>query len=103
MIEPLEALPDVVWYLTSNGRDMWCRAPWGFFFSTAQAAAEFARAQSELELVPIGVQSKQLLSSESAAALRAQSVTRVFIDPQIDATTGDVFGTILRFEAETLQ
>ena len=29
-------LPDVVWYLTQNGRDMWCRVPYGFFFSSAE-------------------------------------------------------------------
>ena len=101
--EPIEVLPDVVWYLTSNGRDMWCRAPYGFFFTSADAAKHFAATQTALELVPIGVQSKQLLSTESAEAMRAQSVTRIFIDPQIDADSGDVFGTILRIEAETLQ
>ncbi len=99
MPEPLEVLPDVVWYLTSNGRDMWCRAPYGFFFTSSDAAAEFARKQSQLELVPIGVQSAQLLSAEAARALRAQSVTRIFIDPQIDAGSGDVFGTILRIDS----
>jgi hypothetical protein len=97
--EPLSALPEVVWYLTSNGRDMWCRAPYGFFFSSAEAANRFARTQSQLELTPIGVQSRQVLSSEAARALRAQQVTRIFIDPQIDDASGDVFGTILRIEA----
>ncbi len=101
MHEPLAALPGVVWYLTSNGRDMWCRAPYGFFFSSAQAASEFARAQSQLELVPIGVQSHQVLSSQATRALREMQVTRIFIDPQVDATSGDVFGTILRIEAES--
>jgi hypothetical protein len=98
MAEPLEILPDVVWYLTSNGRDMWCRAPYGFFFSTAEAARSFAAQQSELELVPIGVQSAQLLSTEASRAMRAQAVTRIFIDPEIDPQSGDVFGTILRFD-----
>lgn len=98
--EPLEILPDVVWYLTSNGRDMWCRSPYGFFFTTAEAATEFAKLQTTLELVPIGVQSAQLLSSEAARAMREQEVTRVFIDPSIDTKSGDVFGTILRFESE---
>jgi hypothetical protein len=96
---PLEVLPEVVWYLTSNGRDMWCRAPYGFFFSTAEAARRFGTQQSELELTPIGVQSAQLLSTDAARALRAQEVTRIFIDPQIDPQSGDVFGTILRIEA----
>jgi hypothetical protein len=97
--EPLEVLPEVVWYLTSNGRDMWCRAPYGFFFSTAEAARSFAARQSELPLEPIGVQSRQLLSTEAARAMRAQQVTRIFIDPEIDPGSGDVFGTILRIEA----
>ncbi len=100
MAEPLEVLPDVVWYLTSNGRDMWCRAPYGFFFTSADGARRFAERQTELELVPIGVQSAQLLSTEAARALRGQQVTRIFIDPQIDGGTGDVFGTILRIEAD---
>jgi hypothetical protein len=99
MPEPLEVLPEVVWYLTSNGRDMWCRAPYGFFFSTAEGAKSFARLQSELELTPIGVQSKQLLSTEAARAMRAQKVSRIFIDPEIDPQSGDVFGTILRIES----
>jgi hypothetical protein len=80
---------------------MWCRAPYGFFFSTAEAARSFAARQSELELVPIGVQSAQLLSTAAAQALRAQAVTRIFIDPEIDPQSGDVFGTILRLEAAT--
>jgi hypothetical protein len=99
MPEPLEVLPEVLWYLTSNGGDMWCRAPYGFFFSTAEAARRFAARQSELELTPIGVQSAQLLTTEATRAMRAQAVTRIFIDPQIDQQSGDVFGTILRIEA----
>ena len=35
---------------------------------------------------------------ETAAALREIDVTRIFIDPQIDAASGDVHGAILRLE-----
>jgi len=30
--------------------------------------------------------------------MRGQGITRLFIDPQIDPATGEVFGKILRFE-----
>ena len=33
---------------------------------------------------------------EMLAGLRDNAVTRLFVDPSIDAATGDVFGTILR-------
>jgi hypothetical protein len=99
MKEVISFLPSVVWYLTSNGRDMWCRSPYGFFFSTAEAASAFARSQApSLELLPIGVASVELVSSEGARSLRNQAVTRVFIDPQVDAASGDVYGKILRIE-----
>ena len=93
-------LPDIVWYLTGNGRDMWCRSPYTFFFTTKEAASAFARASaSELELSPIGLASADLLATEALHALRAMAVTRVFIDPQIDPASGDVFGKILRVDA----
>jgi hypothetical protein len=99
MNELISFLPPVVWYLTSNGRDMWCRSPYGFFFSSAEAASAFAAAQAPtLELTPIGVASIELISSAGARSLRQQAVTRVFIDPQIDSASGDVFGKILRIE-----
>ena len=41
-------LPDVVWYLTQNGRDMWCRVPYGFFFSSAEAAAPAKSAKASV-------------------------------------------------------
>ena len=34
----VELLPPRIWYLTSNGTDMWCRRPYGFLFSTGPAA-----------------------------------------------------------------
>ena len=99
MQDLISFLPPVVWYLTSTGRDMWCRSPYAFFFSSAEAASAFARAQAPtLELTPIGVASVELISSEGARSLRSQTVTRVFIDPQIDPDSGDVFGKILRIE-----
>ena len=92
-------LPDIVWYLTVDGQDMWCRRPYAFFFSSPEAASRFALAMdSTFPLVPIGVASKELVSGDGITALRALLVTRVFLDPQIDPTSGDVFGTILRFE-----
>src|SRR5262249_39568195 len=37
-------LTDRVWYLTRSGRDMWCRPPHGFFFTSSEAARAFAAA-----------------------------------------------------------
>ncbi len=92
-------LPDVVWYLSSNGTDMWCRSPYGFFFTTSEAATAFAGAQSKLELMPVGIAAKELISEDGLAAMRGLAVTRIFLDPQIDPATGDVHGKILRIEA----
>jgi hypothetical protein len=89
-------LPARVWYLTSNGVDMWCRRPYGFFFSTSDAAEQFAVAMQVAELTAIGLDASDLLRDETLAGLRSNSVTRLFIDPAIDPDTGDVFGTILR-------
>ena len=91
-------LPERVYYLTSNGRDMWCRRPYTFFFTSAEAAESFAVAiGSELALTAIGIASKELISETAVQALSRLEVTRVFVDPRIDPATGDVYGTILRF------
>ena len=96
--EFISYLPDRIWYLTQNGRDMWCRRPYGFFFSSSEAAARFATAmQTSFELTPIGIESRELVSSDAVEAMRQQEITRVFIDPQVDPGNGDVYGTILRF------
>jgi len=89
-------LPPRIWYLTSNGVDMWCRRPYGFFFSTSSAAEKFAQDMQVTELTAIGLDSTDLLRDETLAGLRQMEVTRLFIDPSIDPGTGDVFGTILR-------
>jgi len=90
-------LPERVWYLTQNGRDMWCRRPYSFFFTSSEAATAFAAAMgTAYALSPIGVASRALVSSESIEALRRMEVTRIFVDPQIEPTSGDVVGTILR-------
>jgi hypothetical protein len=89
-------LPARIWYLTSNGIDMWCRRPYGFFFSTSDAAEKFALAMEVAELTAIGLDASDLLRDETLAGLRQLEVTRLFIDPAIDPDTGDVFGTILR-------
>jgi hypothetical protein len=90
-------LTERVWYLTQSGRDMWCRPPHGFFFTSSEAATAFAAAVgTELELAPIAIASKELVSTEGIAAMRDLDVTRIFVDPKLDPETGDVFGTILR-------
>ena len=90
-------LTDRVWYLTRSGRDMWCRPPHGFFFRSSDAATAFAAAiGTALELTPIAIDSKELVSSEGVEAMRDLDVTRIFVDPKLDPETGDVFGTILR-------
>ena len=76
---------------------MWCRRPYTFFFTSSDAAVEFARdMRTEFELSPIGVNSKELVSKSVVDALTRLEVTRIFVDPRVDPTTGDVFGTILR-------
>lgn len=93
----VEILPPRIWYLTSNGTDMWCRRPYGFLFSTGQAAEQFAGAMGTgEELFAIGLDAGALISDEMLAGLRDSAVTRIFIDPAIDEATGDVHGKILR-------
>lgn len=90
-------LPPRIWYLTSNGSDMWCRRPYGFLFSTGEAAEAFARAMGTGEaLFAIGMEATAMISDDLLGGLRATAVTRLFLDPQIDLDSGDVFGTILR-------
>lgn len=93
----VELLPPRIWYLTSNGTDMWCRRPYGFLFSTGQAAESFARDMGTGEqLFAIGVDVGALISDAMLDGLRASAVTRLFVDPAIDQASGDVFGKILR-------
>ncbi|MSP60899.1 MAG: hypothetical protein EXR72_11250 [Myxococcales bacterium] len=93
-------LPDRVYYLTASGSDMWCRRPYGFFFTSGEAAEKFAlELGTELPLTAIGVASKELVSEDGVSAMRRLAVTRIFVDPRIDPATGDVFGTILRIAA----
>jgi hypothetical protein len=89
-------LPPRIWYLTSNGVDMWCRRPYGFWFSTGELAEKFAsEIGSEYGLSAIGMDTKDVLEP-ALAALRDLHVTRIFVDPSIDPESGDVFGQILR-------
>jgi hypothetical protein len=93
----VELLPPRIWYLTSNGQDMWCRRPYGFLFSSGQAAEAFAGAMGTGgELFAIGVDAGAMISDQMLAALRERAVTRLFIDPAIDPDSGDVHGQILR-------
>jgi len=97
MAQLVEFLPPRIWYLTSNGTDMWCRRPYGFLFSTGPGAESFAAAMGTGEdLFAVGVDAGALISDELLDGLRHSSVTRVFIDPAIDPANGDVFGKILR-------
>lgn len=98
----VEILPPRIWYLTSNGQDMWCRRPYGFLFSNGQAAESFAQSMGTGEqLFAIGVDAGAMISDEMLAGLRDTAVTRIFIDPQIDPQSGDVFGQILRLSPLT--
>ena len=93
----VELLPPRIWYLTSNGQDMWCRRPYGFLFSTGQSAEAFAKSMGNgEELFAIGLDAGALISDEVLGGLRDNAVTRLFIDPEIDAASGDVHGKILR-------
>jgi hypothetical protein len=100
MAKLVELLPPRIWYLTSNGQDMWCRRPYGFLFSTGQSAEAFAHAMGTGEaLFAVGLDAGNLLTGDILDGLRHTAVTRLFIDPAIDADTGDVYGKILRLAA----
>jgi hypothetical protein len=93
----VEILPPRIWYLTSNGSDMWCRRPYGFLFSDGVIAESFAKAMGNGEaLFAVGIDAGALISGEMLSGLRNSAVTRLFVDPAIDATSGDVYGKILR-------
>ena len=93
----VELLPPRIWYLTSNGQDMWCRRPYGFLFSTGGAAETFAKAMgTDEQLFAIGLDAGALISDRVLGGLRDSAVTRLFIDPAVDPETGDVHGKILR-------
>ncbi|HEU4610679.1 MAG TPA: hypothetical protein VFS15_01325 [Kofleriaceae bacterium] len=95
--ELVQVLPPRIWYLTSNGTDMWCRRPYGFLFSTGQAAESFAEAMGTGEqLFAVGLDAGALINDEMLDGLRNSAVTRLFIDPAIDPDSGDVHGKILR-------
>lgn len=98
----VDTLPPRIWYLTSNGQDMWCRRPYGFLFSTGQLAETFATAMGTgEELFAVGLDVGNLLNDDMLAGLRNSAVTRLFIDPAIDPASGDVHGKILRLSPLT--
>jgi hypothetical protein len=93
----VDLLPPRIWYLTSNGQDMWCRRPYGFLFSTGQAAEAFAHAMgTDEKLFAIGLDAGALLSDEVLGGQRNTAVTRLFNAPAVDPASGDVHGKILR-------
>ena len=94
--ELVDFLPARIWYLTSNGTDMWCRRPYGFLFSTGEGAETFAKALGNTELYALGLDAGALISNELLGGLRESAVTRIFFDPAIDPDSGDVYGKILR-------
>ncbi len=97
MQQLVDVLPPRIWYLTSNGQDMWCRRPYGFLFSTGQSAEEFAKKMGTgEELFAVGLDAGNLLTDEMLDGFRNTAVTRLFIDPAIDPDTVDVHGKILR-------
>ena len=98
----VETLPPRIWYLTSNGQDMWCRRPYGFLFSSGQSAEEFAKAMGTgEELFAVGLDAGAFISDDMLDGLRNSAVTRIFIDPSIDPANGDVHGKILRLSPLT--
>ena len=102
MHQLVELLPPRIWYLTSNGSDMWCRRPYGFLFSSGQAAEIFAKAMGTgEELFAIGIDVGNLISDAMLEGFRNTAVTRLFIDPAIDPDSGDVHGKILRLSPLT--
>jgi hypothetical protein len=97
--ELVSLLPARIWYLTSNGQDMWCRRPYGFFFSSSDAAEAFVRdVGTEYGLTAIGMDAGDLMTESVMEMLQQAAVTRIFVDPSIDPASGDVFGKILRIQ-----
>jgi hypothetical protein len=97
MADLVTLLPPRIWYLTSNGGDMWCKRPYGFLFSDGKAAEQFAAHMgNNEELFAVGLDAGALISDEILTGLRDSAVTRLFIDPSFDEATGDVHGKILR-------
>lgn len=98
----VDLLPARIWYLTSDGNDMWCRRPYGFLFSTGEGAEAFAKAMGTgTDLFAVGLDAGNLLTDDILAGLRNSAVTRLFIDPEIDPANGDVHGKILRLSPLT--
>lgn len=91
-------LPERIWYLSSNGQDLYCRRPYSFLFSNSDAAVAFGKAMGVTDLTAVGIDAKELASDDLIMAFHSMQVTRVFIDPQIDEASGDVHGTILRLQ-----
>ena len=84
-------LPAVLYYYTGDGSDLWCRRPYTFFFSSEERASRFlAQLGSAHPLTLLGVEREVVLRPEFLAGLRRLQVSRIFIDPEIDATSGDV-------------
>ena len=102
MEELVEVLPPRIWYLTSNGTDMWCRRPYGFLFSTGQAAEHSRRRWAPARSCSRSASMRARSSTTMLAGLRNSAVTRLFIDPSIDPESGDVHGKILRLAAADL-
>ena len=93
-------LPEVMYYYTRDGSDLWCRCPYTFFFSSEERASRFlGRMGSEHVLTLLGIERKAMLSPGFLEGLRRLQVTRIFLDPELDEDTGDVSGRILRLEA----
>jgi hypothetical protein len=93
----LGLLPPRIWYLTSNGDDMWCRRPYGFLFSSGEGAETFAKAMgTDEKLFAVGIDAAAQVLDGLFGGLRDSAVTRLFLDPSIDAASGDVYGRILR-------
>lgn len=99
-VDFISYLPPVVYYYTRDGSDLWCRRPYTFFFSSEERASRFlGQMGSEHTLTLLGIEPKVLLAPEFLSGLRRLQVSRIFIDPELDAETGDVSGRILRLEA----
>ena len=94
-------LPPVVYYYSHDGRDLWCRRPYGFFFSSSESAQKFlSHLGSEFDLSLVGIDRAVLMSPSFLDGLRLLQVNRLFIDPSYDEATGDITGKILRLEEE---
>lgn len=98
-VDLLTVLPARVWFLTADGTAVWHEGPYTFLFSEAALADAFATAMKKDGLFAVGLDAPTVVAPDMQNAFARAGVRRVFMDPEVDSATGDVFGTIVHLPA----